>query len=55
MNAGDPVEKLGYRDHVDIRIGIANSPREITFESTQTADVEKVVADALDGARRTSR
>ena len=33
---------------VDIRIGIANSPREISFESAQTsADVEKVVADAL--------
>lgn len=34
---------------VDIRIGIANSPREISFESTQTsAEVEKVIADALD-------
>ena len=34
---------------MDIRIGIANSPREISFESSQTsADVEKVVADALD-------
>lgn len=33
---------------MDIRIGIANSPREISFESTQTsAEVEKVVADAL--------
>ena len=33
---------------VDIRIGIANSPREISFESSQTsADVEKVVSDAL--------
>lgn len=33
---------------VDIRIGIANSPREISFESSQTsAEVEKVVADAL--------
>lgn len=35
---------------MDIRIGIANSPREISFESAETpADVEKVVADALDG------
>ena len=35
---------------VDIRIGIANSPREISFESSQTSsEVEKVVADALDG------
>jgi hypothetical protein len=34
---------------VDIRIGIANSPREISFESSQTsAQVEKIVADALD-------
>jgi hypothetical protein len=37
---------------VDIRIGIANSPREISFESAQSpADVEKVVADALDGSK----
>lgn len=34
---------------MDIRIGIANSPREISFESAQTsAEVEKIVADALD-------
>jgi hypothetical protein len=34
---------------VDIRIGIANSPREISFESSQTAaEVEKVVSTALD-------
>jgi len=34
---------------VDIRIGIANSPREISFESTQSsAEVEKIVAAALD-------
>ncbi len=33
---------------MDIRIGIANSPREISFESSQTAaDVQKVVSDAL--------
>lgn len=33
---------------MDIRIGIANSPREISFESAQTsADVQKVVSDAL--------
>ena len=33
---------------MDIRIGIANSPREISFESSQTsADIEKIVADAL--------
>ncbi|UDF13836.1 DUF3107 domain-containing protein [Antiquaquibacter oligotrophicus] len=35
---------------MDIRIGIANSPRELSFESAQTSnDVEKIVAEALDG------
>jgi len=35
---------------VDIRIGIANSPRELNFESSQTsAEIEKAVAAALDG------
>ena len=34
---------------MDIRIGIANSPREISFESSQTpAEVEKTVSAALD-------
>ncbi len=34
---------------MDIRIGIANSPREISFETTQTsAEVEKIVSAALD-------
>jgi len=34
---------------VDIRIGIANSPREIAFESSQTAEqVQKIIADALE-------
>lgn len=34
---------------MDIRIGIANSPREISFESAQTpAEVEKIVAAALE-------
>ena len=34
---------------VDIRIGIANSPREINFESSQTSSqVEKTVSDALE-------
>lgn len=34
---------------MDIRIGIANSPREISFESSQTsAEVEKIVAAALE-------
>jgi hypothetical protein len=37
---------------VDIRIGITNSPREISFETSQTAtEVEAVVADALDGGK----
>lgn len=34
---------------MDIRIGILNSPREINFETAQTAaEVEKIVAAALD-------
>lgn len=34
---------------MDIRIGITNSPREITFESSQTAaEVEALVAAGLD-------
>lgn len=38
---------------MDIRIGIANSPREINFESSQTAaEVEKVVAAALDSDQK---
>ena len=33
---------------VDIRIGIQNSPREISFESAQTAsEIEHTVAEAL--------
>ncbi len=33
---------------MDIRIGIANSPREINFESAQTsAEIEKLVSAAL--------
>ena len=39
---------LSYSCCVDIRIGIANSPRELSFESDQTAAaVQKVIADAL--------
>lgn len=34
---------------MDIRIGIANSPRELSFESPDSgADIEKTVAAALD-------
>ncbi|MBC7591004.1 MAG: DUF3107 domain-containing protein [Salinibacterium sp.] len=34
---------------MDIRIGITNSPREISFESSQTSSqVEKTVSDALE-------
>lgn len=33
---------------MDIRIGIVNSPRELNFESSQSAaEIEKAVADAL--------
>ncbi len=38
---------------VDIRIGIANSPREISFESSQTSSqVEKTVSDALESGSK---
>ncbi|GAB2463386.1 hypothetical protein HD599_000796 [Conyzicola lurida] len=34
---------------MDIRIGITNSPREINFESSQTAsEVETIIATALE-------
>lgn len=34
---------------MDIRIGIANTPRELSFETSQTAaEVEKAVASALE-------
>ena len=34
---------------MDIRIGIANTPRELNIESSQTpAEVEKIVSAALD-------
>ncbi len=39
---------MSYSCCVDIRIGIANSPRELNFESDQTAAaVEKLVTTAL--------
>ena len=35
---------------VDIRIGILNSPRELAFETSQTAaEIQKAVGDALAG------
>lgn len=38
---------------MDIRIGITNSPREITFESAQTAaEVEAIVAAGLEEESR---
>ncbi len=38
---------------MDIRIGITNSPREIAFESSQTAaQVQKTVTDALNADAR---
>lgn len=38
---------------MDIRIGIANTPREINFESSQTpAEVEQIVAAALDSGAK---
>lgn len=33
---------------MDIRIGIANSPREIAFETSQSAaEIEQIISDAL--------
>lgn len=38
---------------MDIRIGITNSPREISFETNQSAsEIEKIIADALDSSAR---
>jgi hypothetical protein len=38
---------------VDIRIGIINSPREISFETSQSAsEVEAVVATALESSAK---
>ncbi len=40
---------MSYPEPVDIRIGIINSPRELSFESAQKAtEIQKVVAEALD-------
>ncbi|PJJ71614.1 uncharacterized protein DUF3107 [Diaminobutyricimonas aerilata] len=42
-----------YSDDVDIRIGITNSPREISFETSQSpAEIEQQVAAALDSDSR---
>jgi hypothetical protein len=38
---------------VDIRIGITNSPREINFETNQSAsEIEKIIADALESSAK---
>lgn len=48
-NPAGGLRGIPYSDNVDIRIGIANSPREIGFESSQSpAEIEKIVAAALD-------
>lgn len=40
---------MSYSLSMDIRIGIAHSPREISFESSQSAaEVESAVASALE-------
>ncbi|AWB86863.1 DUF3107 domain-containing protein [Mycetocola zhujimingii] len=37
---------------MEIRIGITNSGRELSFESSQsTAEIEKLIADALDSSK----
>ncbi len=41
---------------MDIRIGITNSPRELSFETDQSAaEIEKIVSTALDGDAKTIR
>lgn len=41
---------------MEIRIGILNAPRELSFESSQSADeVSTAVATALDGGSSTLR
>ena len=41
---------------MEIRIGIVNSGRELSFESAQSvADIEKAVADALSGDSKVLR
>ena len=48
MNDEDRPRGLGYAVLVDIKIGITNSPREIAFETKQTAaDIEQAVSSAL--------
>jgi hypothetical protein len=38
---------------VDIRIGIQNSPRELTFESNQSAaEIDALVSQAIDGGAK---
>jgi hypothetical protein len=49
VNAGHGRPAVTYSDDVDIRIGIINSPREINFESSQTAyEIETIVSSALE-------
>ena len=38
---------------MDIRIGIQNSPRELTFESNQSAsEIDALVSQAIDGGAK---
>lgn len=54
MNRSGRRRPLSYSGAVDIRIGIINSPREISFETSQTsADIEGVVQAALDAGQKT--
>lgn len=48
MNPADALRRILYAQTVDIRIGISNSARELSFESSQTAaEIEEAVAKAL--------
>lgn len=49
-NAASTACGIPYPCDMDIRIGIKDTAREISFESSQTAaDVEQAVVEALDG------
>ncbi len=48
MNPADAARGILYARIVDIRIGISNSPRELAFESSQTAaEIEQAVSSAI--------
>lgn len=50
---GSDIADSPERSDVDIRIGIVNSPRELSFESSQpSAEIEAAVAAALESGTK---